>query len=193
MLLAYKVMLGPVLLYQGRTLRRDALRLPEAEGERAGTTGSLGASARAIRLLFVGDSSAAGVGVAHQDDALAKPSAMRIATTLGTRVHWQLVARTGVNTAEALEMVRASELRPADAVVVALGVNDVTSQQSPGAFERSYRALWGELRQLTGASALVVTGLPPLHVLPAAPQPLRWYLGKYAARLARCFVAGFLR
>ena len=43
-----------------------ALRLPEAEGPRAGSAGE----GPALRLLILGDSSAAGVGTTHQEEAL---------------------------------------------------------------------------------------------------------------------------
>ena len=46
-------------------------------------------------------------------------------------------------------------------------------------------AFSAHLRERTGAVGMVITGLPPLRILPAAPHPLRWYLGQYAIRLDR--------
>ncbi|MCM2253929.1 MAG: SGNH/GDSL hydrolase family protein [Ramlibacter sp.] len=179
-LLAAKFALGPLLLPQSRWLRRKALRLPEAAGPRAG---EIGHGAPGLRLLVVGDSSAAGVGVADQAQALALPLAARLADALAVPVAWQLVARTGVNTAEARALVRQSELRPADVVVTALGVNDVSSQTPAGQFIAQTALLWSELQQRSGARWAVLSGLPPMHMLRAVPQPLRWYLGRYAAWL----------
>ena len=59
--------LAPLLLAQGRRARRLAQSLPEAAGERSG---SCGAGAAALRVLLVGDSAVAGVGVATQDLSL---------------------------------------------------------------------------------------------------------------------------
>ncbi len=53
--------LAPLLLWQGRHVRRVTPRLPEAAGPRAGTTGH----GPPLRLLVLGDSAAAGVGVAR--------------------------------------------------------------------------------------------------------------------------------
>lgn len=136
-----------------------------------------------MRLLIVGDSSAAGVGVDEQAEALAQPVAKLLAARTGRRVAWQLVAKSGVNAGEALALLERSELCPADYLVTSLGTNDVTSQRKPGRFLRDYVALADTLRKRTGAIGLVVTGLPPLRILPAAPHPLRWYLGRYAIRL----------
>ncbi|VVD62739.1 hypothetical protein PAQ31011_00180 [Pandoraea aquatica] len=183
MLNLYKITLGPILLAQARWLRRTALRLPEAAGPREGVEGDPLHSGEPLRILVVGDSSAAGVGVDAQADALAQPVAKLLAARTGRRVAWQLVAKSGMNTSEALVMLANRELPRADYLVTALGTNDVTSQRKPSQFLADYTALVDTLRKRTGAAGLVVTGLPPLHILPAAPHPLRWYLGRYAKRL----------
>lgn len=118
-----------------------------------------------------------------QASALAQPVAKLLANRLGRPVAWQLVANSGVNTKESLALLERSELEPADFFVAALGTNDVTSQRAPRQFLQDYRRLVEEVRCRTGAVGLVATGLPPLRILPAAQHPLRWYLGRYAARL----------
>ena len=185
MLALYKIIFGPMLLLQALWLRRTALRLPEAAGPRSGLEGALGTSSRPLRILIVGDSSAAGVGVDEQAQALAQPVAQLVADKIGRPVAWQLVAKSGINTKEAIELLLNSELEPADFLVTAVGTNEVTSQRAPTQFLQDYAYLVKSLRQQTGALGLVATGLPPLRILPAAPHPLRWYLGRYAARLDR--------
>ena len=180
MLLAAKLALAPVLLPQARWLRRTAARLPEAAGPRAGLTGT---GRQKLRLLVVGDSSAAGVGVARQAQALAQPLAAALAQRLDGAVAWQLIAQTGVNTAEARALVERTVVPPADVVVTALGVNDVSSQTAANEFVEQTARLWSELQQRSGARWAVVSGLPPMHMLTAVPHPLRWYLGRYAAAL----------
>ncbi len=183
MLTLYKFGLGPVLLAQARRLRKTALRLPEAAGPRHGVEGAQCATGAPLRILVVGDSSAAGVGVDEQSQALAQPLARLLAAATGRPVRWQLVAQSGVDTREALALLTRSAIEPADYLVTALGTNDVTSQRRPAGFLRDYVVLAEHLAARTGAAGMVVTGLPPLRILPAAPHPLRWYLGRYAARL----------
>jgi lysophospholipase L1-like esterase len=185
MLTLYKFALGPVLLAQARWLRATALRLPEAAGPRSGVEGEAIAPGPPLRILIVGDSSAAGVGVEEQAHALAQPLARLLSATTKRRVAWQLIAKSGINTREALALLMRSEVAPADYLVTALGTNDVTSQSKPDRFLRDYIALSEHLRERTGAVGMVITGLPPLRILPAAPHPLRWYLGRYANRLDR--------
>lgn len=116
-----KWLLGPVLLLQGRRVRARALCLPEAAGERSCAGGGL-------RLLIVGDSSAAGVGAPHQDEALAGRLAQALARRLGQPVGWQLVAVSGHRSSQALAHLQATELAPADVLITALGVNDVVDR-----------------------------------------------------------------
>lgn len=182
MLKLYKGLLAPVLLAQGARLRRSALRLPEAAGQRSGQIAG-SAEEPPIRLLFVGDSSAAGVGVAHQNEALARPCAMFLHHRTGRSVEWQLLAKSGINTAEAAAMLQQHSLGAAEAIITVLGVNDVTSQTSPGKFLTDYQALIEPLQARTGARVGVVSGLPPMNAFSAIPNPLRWYLGKYARQL----------
>lgn len=179
-LVAAKLALGPILLPQARWVRRVALRMPEPAGAREGVVGEGGA---ALRLLVVGDSSAAGVGVADQAQALALPLAHRLHEALAAPVAWQLVAKSGINSAEAREWVASAALNRADVVVVALGVNDVSSQTSPHRFAAQLAALWDDVRVRTGARWAVFNGLPPMHILPLVPHPLRWYLGLCAQAL----------
>lgn len=184
MLKLYKYALGPILLAQSRRLRKTALRLPEAVGPRTGSIPASGTKPP-LRLLFVGDSSAAGVGVDDQRQALAIQTSTFLATRLDTPVEWQLLARSGVNTQQALALLQRSPPAPADILITALGTNDVTSQRTHRQFIADYQQLVSRAREISGVRAVVVTGLPPLRILPAAPHPLRWYLGRYAARLDR--------
>jgi lysophospholipase L1-like esterase len=175
-LVAAKLALGPVLLPQARWVRRTALRLPEAAGPREGTVGE-GDVKR--RVLVIGDSSAAGVGVADQAQALALPLAKEVSKRVGGAVAWQLIAQTGIGAREAIELVSGARVAPADVAVIVLGVNDVTSQTAPEMFVRRL----SQLVSKAGAPWAVFSGLPPMGLLTAVPQPLRWYLGRYSSML----------
>ena len=125
----------------------------------------------------------AGVGVDHQDAALAVQAAAFLFERTGVPVEWQLVAKSGIDTHEALSLLAVSELQPADLLVTALGVNDVTSQRSSRQFVADYQTIVNQIMRRVGAKAVVINGLPPMHEFSAMPQPLRWYLGERARRL----------
>ena len=175
--------LGPLLLMQARHVRRTALRLPEAEGPRMGLVGHHHAPARLVRLLVLGDSSAAGVGVSLQSQALAILTAKSLSDRISRPVGWQLLARTGVSTAEAAEMLASARVCQADVALVALGVNDVTGQRSPARFRQDATDLARLIGERCGVLGIVFTALPPMHLFPVIPQPLRWVLGDAARQL----------
>ena len=178
--LALKLALLPLLLAQGKRVRATALKLPEAAGERHGVAGT---GRVALRVLIVGDSSAAGVGVGTQDDAFAGQLAQALAERTGAAVAWQLVATSGHTAHDAARALANASLTTADLLVTALGVNDVVSQTRPAHFLRSL----DEIHALAITRAQVThswhCGLPPMGTFPLLPQPLRWILGRDAAHL----------
>ena len=178
--LACKLGLLPVLLSQGRRVRDNALRLPEAAGARQGVVGE---GRVALRVLIVGDSSAAGVGVGTQDEAFAGQLAQSLAERTGAAVGWQLVATSGHTAGDAARALAGATLRTADLLVTALGVNDVLDQTKPARF----LAALDEIHALAVTRAQVThtwhCGLPPLGTFALLPQPLRWILGRDAAHL----------
>ncbi len=178
-----KLLLAPVLLWQGRQVRRRALQLPEAAGARVGQAGE---GALKLRLLIVGDSSGAGGGAPTQDLALAGRLAAHLAQALGGRVHWQLVARTGHDSADAREHLAQAELQPADVLVTALGVNDVVGQRRATHCLQDLDAIHEMAVQRCGVRYSLHSAVPPMHAFPLLPQPLRWMLGAQSQRLNRC-------
>jgi len=178
--LALKLALLPVLLAQGKRVRAHALRLPEASGERSGVAGSGTVS---LRVLIVGDSSAAGVGVATQDEALSGQLAQTLAERSGAAVGWQLVASSGHTVQDACDALRSADLAPADLLVTAVGVNDVVGQTPTARFLRSLDELHALAVARAGVTHAWHCGLPKMGEFPLLPAPLRWVLGRDAAHL----------
>lgn len=169
--------LVPLLVAQGLGVRRRVNRLPEPPGARAGTDGE----GPKLRLLIIGDSSAAGVGATSQANALSGQLVAQLAQT--HRVHWRLEAATSATTRVTLDHISTLMPQTYDVVVSALGVNDVTRATS----ERTWVARQTQLAELLtsnfGASLIVASGLPPMGDYPQLPQPLRWVIGEQAKRL----------
>lgn len=179
--------LAPLLLVQGRWVRRRTPVLPEPPGPRAGVIGQ----GPVLRLLIVGDSSAAGVGAAHQDEALSGRLTQALARDF--TVHWRLQACTGHKLADVRAAVRGLPAEPFDVVVVAVGVNDATGRTRMAHWLHGLQSLVTELKQRHQTQQVILSALPPVHLFPALPQPLRWYLGRCATRLdqaQRRWVAG---
>lgn len=168
--------LAPLLGVQALGVRRRAQQLNEPAGPRSGVAGK----GPALRLLIIGDSSAAGVGASSQESALSGQLVARLSQT--HRLSWRLEAQTGATTRDTLARLSTMVPQNVDVVVAALGVNDVTRATSRRTWKLRQRQLADVLSQTFGARHIIATGLPPMGAYPMLPQPLRWVLGAQAAR-----------
>jgi lysophospholipase L1-like esterase len=172
-----------VLVLQGRRVRRTTPRLTEAAGPRTGEVPGRGAP---VRLLVLGESTAAGVGAADHQEGLAGQVAGSLAAATGRPVHWRVIGRNGATAAT----VRDTLLGPAadvvaDVAVVALGVNDTLRLRSAGRWTADLRRLVDALRERCGGVPVVLASVPPMGRFPGLPQPLRGVLGMRATLLDR--------
>lgn len=177
MYLLLELLLAPLLLLQGKAVRRNTPRLPEPEGERSGQDGA----GDTLRLLITGDSAAAGVGVKSQSDALSGQLVARLAGHYA--VQWSLVATTGHSTGACIRELEHIPAQSFDVIVVSLGVNDVTARRSLAYFRARQQQLLQLLREKFGARHIVLSAVPPMHQFPALPQPLRFVMGLRARAL----------
>jgi lysophospholipase L1-like esterase len=168
MSLTAKLMLSPLLVAQARAREQRLPRLPEPDGDRHGTVGE----GPSLRLLIMGDSSAAGVGVHDQRHALAGYLSQALARRGGVRVQWRLLAQSGLTSAQCLALLREHEPLQADVAVVA-----------------AREAIANHLRNACGVAHVVFAPLPPVHHFPGLPQPLRWVAGQDARRHDRAVAA----
>ena len=166
----------PRALAQAVYLRRTALRLPEPAGLRAGVVGN----GSPLRLLVLGDSSAVGVGVKRQEEALTGQLALRLAGR--HRVEWRLTAMSGATTGWAVKRLRAADLGTFDVAVVALGVNDVKNGVPQALWARNSREILRLLEVELGVARIYQSALPPVGRFPLLPDPLRRILGHRAER-----------
>ena len=174
-----RLLLAPLLLAQARSVRRNMMRLPEPSGPREGVVGA----GPALRLLVLGDSAAAGVGVEQQDQALCGRLLQGLSE--GHAVHWKLLARTGLKTSAITSRLRAALPLQTDIALVSAGVNDVTSDVQAARWIEQVDALARLLREDAGARLILFAGLPPMQRFTALPRPLRGYLGARAALFNR--------
>ena len=177
--LLHRAAFYPVLVGQGPIVKARALRLSEPKGDRAGVTGN----GTDLRLLVTGDSSAAGVGVTSQRQALTGQVVQRLSQRF--RVDWRLIAKCGNTTPMTLAMLRRAKPARADVAVTGLGVNDITSGTSLRRWLAQTEELLDYLRDHVGVRRTYVSGLPPLSQFPLLPNPLRWSLGHQAERFDR--------
>ena len=180
---------APVLVAQGRRLRRDTLRLPDAAQPWQGSVDG----PEPLHLLVLGDSTAAGVGAATQHDALGGNLARELAERTGRGVTWSAVGRNGATSRDLItDHLEAAVARQWDLVFLTIGANDALGLRSRAAFARDIHTL---LTALTGVSPFVLmSSLPAFFRFELLPNPLRFNLYLHSRSLedaARAVVATF--
>lgn len=173
-LLGMKLIFGPLLLVQGWWVRKRTPLLPEPVTE---TIGKCGTGPR-LRLLLVGDSSAAGVG-AHTAEEGLLGQLVEVLSEQYT-VSFTMLAKTGRTTQDMLNCLATADAGPFDVVVSALGVNDVTAQVPVARWQTQQQKLIDCLKDQFSARLIILSGLPPVRDFPALPWPLNAYLGARA-------------
>jgi len=171
-----------LVFLQGLWVKRVTPRLAEAEGPRMGVVGSQGSQQGneggqvQLKVLVTGESPAAGVGVDHQDQALAAQIAAHLDRDHGIASHWCVAARSGVRLAD-LEGLLADVPGRFDAVVIVTGVNDAKAFEGAAPFRRRAEALRAWLAERHPDALQLWCGVPPLDRFPALPRPLSDLLG----------------
>ncbi len=173
------IALAPILFWQGRQVRQRTLRLPEAAGARAGSLGQ----GKPLRVLLLGDSAAAGVGVCSQDNALAGQLVKQLSAQY--QISWLLLAESGLNFQQLLNKLDDLDEQSYDCVVLSIGVNDVTGGTKDQHWLMQLQLLREKLRAGFNVQHLFISAIPPMQHFTALPAPLSGYLGRRARRLNR--------
>lgn len=177
-----------LLLTQARLARRSLGGFedapPVADG-RYGTAFGDGDGAPPVRLVFAGDSTAAGQGVHRARETPGALLASALAAVAERPVDLVNVARPGARSdrlGEQVDQVLEGPAGPPDVCVIMIGANDVTHRMPPA---RSVRYLADAVRRLRAADVQVVVGTcPDLGTIEPVAQPLRWVARRLSRQLA---------
>ncbi len=163
-------------------LARRTIPIAEAPPPRADGYYGHGHRADALKLVVLGDSSAAGLGVRRARQTLGALIAAGLTRRLERPVHLTNLAVVGSTSARMLPQVEeALELRP-DIAVIVIGANDVTHRAGQAS---SVRHLADAVRRLRSVGARVVVGTcPDLGAIAPFRPPLRWVARRWSRQLA---------
>jgi lysophospholipase L1-like esterase len=136
-----------------------------------------GDGADPLRMVWLGDSTAAGVGASGPDTAMPR----RVAEALERPVELTVRAISGARVDDVVDhQVRGlAALRP-DVVLISIGANDVVHLTSVDSFRHGYRDLVAAIPE---GALIVVLGVPDMGAVPRFAQPLRTIAGWRGSRL----------
>jgi len=185
---AIAVLLGPVVLPQARRVRKAIPRLPDAALPWAGAI----AGDDPVRILVLGDSTAAGVGAETQEDALPGNLARALSAEWERGATWRSIGENGATAQDiVLRFLDDAGHERYDVIFLSIGANDALNLRSRSAFCRDFRAILRRLRAANPKVLILVSSLPAFFRFAPLPNPLRWALYLHSQNLeaaARRFV-----
>ncbi|WP_068318154.1 SGNH/GDSL hydrolase family protein [Polycladidibacter hongkongensis] len=164
----------PLYIFEGLRARRNQLRLPPAKGP---VSGSIEGEGDTLRLLVIGDSSVAGVGMDHTSAGLTASLAADLSKRTKQPVEWRAC---GANSATSEDLrVNVLPYTPQETfshIYISIGFNDLKNFRSASAFKRSFGGLLYGLRtKYPGANIYWSNIMSPKQV-PALSKGLAYVL-----------------
>ena len=161
----------PIYVGVGIYVRMKSMRLSPAAGPRSGQVGK---GKPEIRLLAIGDSSAAAVGIDQTSGALAPQAAQKLHDRTGAAVSWHI---SGHNSAVAGE-IRDHVLpnlpdEEFTHILIMIGINDMKNWHSVKRWKKEFGTLLYALRAKYPEAKLYWSQMMTMRNVPALP----WLLG----------------
>ncbi len=128
--------------------------------------GRVGGPGVPLRMVWLGDSTAAGVGASSPDRAIPR----RVAVGLPYPVEVTDLGVSGARIADVGDQLRHLDALHPDVVLISIGANDVVHLTSRHAFRSRYRHL---VDRMPRGALVVLLGVPDMGAPPRFAQPLR--------------------
>ncbi|MGW8122415.1 SGNH/GDSL hydrolase family protein [Roseivirga echinicomitans] len=170
------VPLLPIMYFQGKKIRASAPSLPEAKGPE-GSISSFPDS-KQFKIITLGESTIAGVGVATHEVGFTGTFASSLANTYGINIDWKVYAKSGYSAKQVTEkLIPRIKETEADLLVVGLGGNDSFTFNSPKQWSKDIDALIIALREKFENTPILFTCLPPIKLFPAFTGLIKFSMG----------------
>ena len=168
----------PILYFQGKKIRENVPNLPEAKNPKGYIKT---ASEKTLKLLFIGESTIAGVGVDFHENGFAGALAKEIAHKTNHSILWRVYAKSGY-TAKMVRkiMIPKIEDSTADIIVIGLGGNDAFKLNSPDAWMFQINLLIKKLKIKFPKTPIYFTNMPPIKEFPAFTNIIKFVIGNLA-------------
>jgi len=173
----------PFILRDGKRVRKSIPSLPEAS-EPAGIVSN--DSTKTLNILFLGESTVAGVGVDKHKNGFAGSFARALSEKTDLGIQWQVVAKSGYN-AQKVRKKLLPKIPSAnfDLIVIGLGGNDTFEFNSPTAWKKQMEKLISELQSRFKNTPIFFADMPPIRSFPAFTTSMRIVLGNHGEILGQ--------
>lgn len=166
----------PFMYLDGKRILGSVPKLPAASGPRG--VANLGVGP-VFRLLCIGESTMAGVGVATHAEGFAGTLATSLSQRLMREVNWEVHAKNGATARRLLQSVLPQiEAETADLIVISTAGNDAFKLTTPWSFRRDLEEMVDCLQQRYPGTPLAFTNTPPIREFPAFTPLIKRTIGR---------------
>ncbi|MFQ3214689.1 MAG: lysophospholipase L1-like esterase [Marivirga sp.] len=167
----------PIMYFQAKKVKNSVPKLPEAEGIEGRSTYS-DAAQKTIRMLAIGESTIAGVGVTTHQEGFTGTLANALAEQLHTNIIWKVYARSGYTAKRVTEKLipKITETN-IDLLIVGIGGNDAFTLNKPERWKKETRALIINLKEKFPNTPIFFCSMPPIKEFPAFTSLIKATIG----------------
>lgn len=179
----------PFLAKQGKRIKRSVPRLPEAQDPAGQYLASNSEDFQ--NILFLGESTMAGVGVSSHKNGFAAAFAQVYSELQSCNTNWTVIARSGYEAKDVyhrfLPKLRESAASgdQLDLIVIGLGGNDAFALKAPWRWTDDIKAILNCLKDIYPDSRIVFANMPPIRIFPAFSPLIQTVVGGHVEMLGR--------
>ena len=163
----------PYLIFQGYYIRK---KVPDLSAP-TDTTGQAGTQLNELKLLCIGESTIAGIGVNSHQEGIAGQLADFLNKHLNRKVIWSVFAKSGLTTQGVLEKIKTEPIKATpDIIVIGIGANDGFRLHSPNLFIKNVQSIIECLQNKFPEKPIVFANMPPISIFPAFPFLVKYFV-----------------
>lgn len=165
------------MYYQGKKIRASVPELPEAKGLE-GHCHINGKNERPLKIISIGESTIAGVGVQTHEEGFTGTFAKEISKLFDFNVDWRVYARSGY-TAKRVENKIIPKINEsiADLIIIGLGGNDAFTLNRPTKWKNEIDSLIKSIKSKFPEALIIFCNMPPIKEFPAFTSLIKFTVG----------------
>jgi len=173
----------PILYFQGKKILKKVPKLPEARNPKGYIKT---ASEKTLKILAIGESTLAGVGVDFHENGFIGALAKEISKKTNSSILWHVYAKSGY-TAKMIRKIIIPKIEEtnADIIVIGLGGNDAFKLNSPEIWMLNINLLIKDLKRKFPKTPIYFANMPPIKEFPAFTFLIRFVIGNLVEILGK--------
>lgn len=172
----------PIIYFQGKKIKREIQLLPEAKNPEGAININ---SDKNLKILFIGESSFAGVGSDFHKNSFAGYFSAELSKLFQHNINWKVYAKTGYNVSQIQrKIIPKIQEKSCDLVVIGIGGNDTFEFNHPKKWCLSVQILIDDLRLKFPVIPILFAQLPTVEAFPAFSKEMKFVLGNHKDILA---------